>query len=100
MSIIIQSPHILITKALNEFTKRKTGKLFQYYDRIESAAVVLKTANDDDRQNKVCEIRLVVPGNDLFAEKHSHSFEEAVNKTVDALLEQLEKVKSKLVGSN
>ena len=43
--------------------------------------------------NKVCEIRLAVPGNDLFAKKHSDSFEDAVTKVIDALREQIEKMK-------
>jgi putative sigma-54 modulation protein len=43
----------------------------------------------DSRDNKISEIKLLIPGNDLFATKQSTSFEEATTKTIDALKHQV-----------
>ena len=53
------------------------------------AQVVLKIDKSDTQSNKLCEILLAIPGNDLFASKQCPSFEEAILKTIEALKQQL-----------
>ena len=65
------------------------------YDKIESAKVCLKLDKSDTTDNKICEIRLVVPGNDLFAKRKGKTFEKATNEVVDVLQRQIEKMKTK-----
>jgi putative sigma-54 modulation protein len=48
--------------------------------------------------NKVAQIRLEVPGNDLFAKNQSRSFEQAADTAVEALRRQLIKHKNKKKG--
>jgi ribosome-associated translation inhibitor RaiA len=55
----------------------------------------LKLEKSDITANKVCEIRLAVPGNDLFATSQCTTFEEAVNETIEALQKQIRKLKTK-----
>ncbi len=95
MEIIIHSPHFTLSAELNDFVKSRISRLSHLYGRIETANILLKLENSDSADNKVCEIRLVVPGNDLFAKKQSDSFEDATTKTIDALHEQMEKMKTK-----
>jgi len=44
----------------------------------------------------VAEIKLSVPGNDIFAKKQCKTFEEATDLAVEALRRQLKKHKEKL----
>lgn len=89
MKIKIQSPSFHPSDKLIDFTNDKIEKLFQHSSRIMEASVVLKVDKSDDRSNKFCEIRLSIPGNDLFVSRQCVSFEEAVLTAVDALKQQL-----------
>ncbi|MDF2438609.1 MAG: raiA [Bacteroidota bacterium] len=93
MKISIQSLHFTSNQQLNDFVADKTNKLATIYKKIESADVTLKLDNSEDADNKVCEIRLAVPGNDLFAKRQSSSFEVALIEVVNALESQLRKIK-------
>ena len=95
MNIKIQSLHFTPHKKLNDFVNKKVSRLSHLYDRIESSEVCLKLDKSDKTENKVCEIRLIIPGNDLFAKRQSKTFEEATNETIEALQKQIEKVKTK-----
>lgn len=95
MKLTIQPLNFNPGRNLNEYITENVGKLSRFYDRIESANVCLKLENADLTEAKVCEIKLTVPGNNLFAKKQSKTFEEAISETVDALKQQLEKMKKK-----
>ena len=96
MKIIIQTPHFTPTVALSNFVEEKVNGLSHLYDRIETANIILKVEKSDTTADKVFEIRLGIPGNDLFVKKHSTSFEDAATMAIDALYEQIEKMKTKL----
>ena len=93
MNIEIQSPHVHLNETLTAFVNDKVNHLNHFYNRIESANVCLKLDKSDTHENKVCEIRLAIPGNDLFAKRNAHSFESAVSETIDAIHKQLIKHK-------
>ena len=100
MKINIQSPSLHPSDKLLDFANDKISKLAQYSDRIIEAQVTLKVNKADDRANKVCEIRLSIPGNDLYASRQCPSFEEAIMKTVEALRPQLLTWKEKTQNRN
>jgi putative sigma-54 modulation protein len=83
---------------LEQFIEKKVSKLVRYSDDIINAEVFLKLENTPDLENKVVEIKLDIPGSDLFARKQNKSFEEATDDVVDALKQQLLKHKEKLRG--
>ncbi len=89
MKIIIQTPNIAAGENLLAFVREKVGKLEGISDRLQEARVFLKVNKSDIRENKVCEIRGVIPGNDLFVERQATSFEEATLKAVEALRRQM-----------
>ena len=49
-------------------------------------------------ENKIAEIKLAIPGKDLFAKKQCKSFEEATDLAVEALRKQIKKHKGKLTA--
>ena len=67
----------------------------QFNDQIVSAEVYLRLDKDREKENKITEIKLHVPGKDLFAKKQCKSFEEATNVAVEALRRQIMKGKSR-----
>jgi putative sigma-54 modulation protein len=98
MKVNINSVHFKTDKKLDSFITEKVEKLSDMYDGIIGSEVTLRVNNGEDHDNKIAEIRLLVPGNDLFAKKQSKSFEEATDIAVDALRKQLTKHKEKQRG--
>jgi putative sigma-54 modulation protein len=90
MKINIQSPDFRADQKLIDFVTDKIEKLGKFSDRIHDANVTLKLDKSDTRENKICEIKLGIPGNDLFAAKQCKTFEEAAAKTSDALKSQID----------
>jgi len=98
MNIKINSVKFVADKKLKDFVHGKVKKLVQFYDDIIFAEVYLKLENVQDLNNKVAEIKLEIPGNDLFVKKQSNSFEKSTDSAVDALKRQITKHKQKLRG--
>ena len=96
MQIDIRSVHFKTDKKLDQFIQEKVSKLAQYYDGVLSSEVSLKVSNAEGADNKITEIRLIIPGNDLYAKKQSKSFEEATDEACDALKKQLIRHKEKI----
>jgi len=96
MDIKIHSVRFDADIKLINFIKSKVTKLVQFNDDIIAAEVFLRLENSQDMENKITEIKLDIPGNNLFAKKQSKSFEEATDLAVDALRKQVKKKKEKL----
>ena len=87
-AIHFKADHKLLT-----FIQERLNKLEQFNDQIVSAEVFLKIDKDREKENKIAEIKLHVPGKDMFAKKQCKSFEEATNVAVEALRRQIMKDK-------
>ncbi|MGB1453144.1 MAG: ribosome hibernation-promoting factor, HPF/YfiA family [Crocinitomicaceae bacterium] len=87
--------HFKADKKLLSFIQERLNKLEQFNDQIVSAEVYLRLDKDREKENKITEIKLHVPGKDLFAKKQCKSFEEATNVAVEALRRQIMKDKSR-----
>jgi len=96
MKLNIQSIHFDADQKLLDIIQNKADKLDTYFDRIVSGEVFLRLEKSENRENKLVEIKLIVPGNDLFASKKSSSFEEAADEAIEALRRQVKKLKEKL----
>jgi len=89
MKTIIQSPDFDASPELIDFIEKNVEKLSLFSDRVLAAEFILKLDEAEFRNNKVCELKLVVPGNDLFAKKQCGTFEEAVTASIDAATQQI-----------
>lgn len=96
MKIRVQSIHFTADVKLLDFIQKKADKLDQFFDQIISGDVYLRLEKTEDEANKISEIKLSIPGNDLFAKEQCKSFEEATDKAVESLRRQLEKHKEKV----
>jgi len=99
MNIKIQSIKFDADKKLTDFIEKKVNKIERYFDNIVDVEVFLRLQNSQELDNKIAEIRIKVPGSDLFAQRQSKTFEEAVDDCVDALKAQIQKHKDKLRGN-
>ncbi len=95
MKINIQTVHFDADQRLEDFVYDRLDKLMGRYKKVIRADVTLRLNKDLAQDNKVAEIRLEIPGNNLFVKKQSKSFEEAADSAVEVLLRQLEKYKDK-----
>ena len=98
MNIKVSSVHFDADKKLLEFVDKKLNKLIKLYEDITGAEVFLRLENSQDLENKLVEIKLFIPGSDLFAKKQSKSFEESTDIVIEALRQQIIKRKDKIRG--
>lgn len=93
MKLQIHSIHFDADQKLIAFIQKKADKLETFYDRIVDGEVFLRL-NNSGIENKTVEIKLNVPGNQLFAKESATSFEEATDLATEALRRQLRKTKA------
>ena len=95
MKINIQSPGFTVNPELTGYIHEKVEKLSRYCDKIIAGEVALRLDNSDTKENKLCEIRLTIPGNDLMAKAQCKTFEEAVSNAVEIIKGQIKRNKKK-----
>ena len=95
MDFKLNTVHFSADEKLVEYIKERIGKLERIYDNIVSSEVYLKVDKSESNENKIVEVKVLLPGNELFAKKQCNSFEEAMDLAVSALKKQVEKHKNK-----
>lgn len=96
MNIETRFVHAKRSESLEKHVSEKLGRLHNKYDWITNAAVFLKEEKHPESKNFECEIRLSVPGPQLFAQANDTSFNKAINKAIGEIGSQLEKKKEKM----
>lgn len=97
MDVIIQSLGFKAGEVLETYVREKLNKLTPN-DNIVRANVTLYIGADKNTRDTFCEIRLEVPGNDLFVkESAKDDFEQAVDTTANKLQAILRKQKEKQI---
>lgn len=89
MKLTIQTPDLKATKRLIKFVKQRVAKITNDRDRILGEHVILKLDKSSTPEDKICELRLVIPGNDLFASRRGETFEEALTECIHAIKHQI-----------
>ena len=95
MKLQVHSIHFNADSKLITFIQKKLNKLETFYDRMVDGEVFLRL-NNEGIENKTVEIKLRLPGNQLFAIEKAKSFEAATDLAADALRMQLKKFKTKV----
>ncbi len=96
MKVQIQSIHFDADVKLTTFIEKKLEKLETFYDRIVGAEVFLKLQNDDAKSNKIVNIKILIPGGDIFVQEQAETFEEATDNAYEILKRQLSKKKERM----
>ena len=79
-----------------KMASERLNKLNLFFDHIVDSEVYLKIDRVNTKDNKIVEIKLNIPGKELFAKKQCKSFEEATDESIEALRRQLKRHKGKL----
>ncbi|RBL88473.1 ribosome hibernation-promoting factor, HPF/YfiA family [Chitinophaga flava] len=96
MNVQIQTVHFDADSKLIDHVNKKLQKLSTFYDRIISVDVFLKLDNLAHQvKDKIAEIRVRIPRQDLFVKHESKSFEESFDLAFDSLVNQVKKQKEK-----
>ena len=91
MKLKFQTQGFTASQELTKLLYQKVAKLAKFFDKKLVAEVKMSSDNSDLKESKVCNIRLVIPGNYLRANAQCKTFEEAIADAVEALKRQIEK---------
>lgn len=96
MKVTTQSINFIADVKLKDFIQRRFEKLDLFFDKIIQTDVYLKVENTSDKENKIFEAKLSVPGDTFVVKKQSKSFEEGADLVAASLERRLKKRKEKL----
>lgn len=95
MNTVINAVKFNADPKLEKFVLDKIAKLDRLVDNATKCEVFLKVDRPESTNNKIAEISLALPGQNLFNSKQANSFEEAVSECVDAMKVQIDKYKER-----
>jgi putative sigma-54 modulation protein len=96
MKVNVHAVNFAIDAKLVDFIQARMDKLEKYYDKVVSSDIYLKVENTSERENKIAEVKMNVPGDDFLVKKQRKSFEEAVELSAESLERMLLKRKEKI----
>jgi len=99
MKLKLQTQGFSATPELTKLLYQKVARLTHLFDKIIMAEVKLSNSNYNIQESKICNIRLVIPGNDLLVNAQCKTFEEAIADAVEAMKKQIEKRKPQRIIS-
>lgn len=95
MKMNVQSVNFTADQKLVNFIQKKLDKLENHFDNVIYADVYLKVENTSEKENKIAEILLSIPGDEIICKKKGRRFEVGVDECVSSLERQLQKRKKK-----
>lgn len=96
MKVNVHAVNFTVDSKLVNFIQDRMERLEKYYDKIVSSDVFLKVEKTSDKENKIAEVKIHVPGDDFMVKKQCKSFEEAVDLSAESLERVLLKRKEKI----
>ncbi|CAL2101339.1 Ribosome hibernation protein YhbH [Tenacibaculum sp. 190130A14a] len=99
MKVFTQSINFTADRKLLDYIEKKIGGLEKFHDKIVDAEVFLKVQKTSEKENKITEVKINIPGSELIVKKQCKTFEEGVSVAVESLKRQLRKSKEKLKDS-
>ena len=96
MKVNVQAVNFNVDAKLVEFIQDRMDKLEKYYDKVVSADIFLKVEKTSDKENKIVEAKIHVPGGEFIVKKQCKTFEEGVDLCSEALERVLLKRKEKI----
>ncbi|MBD3584004.1 ribosome hibernation-promoting factor, HPF/YfiA family [Flavobacterium selenitireducens] len=96
MKVNVHAVNFNVDGKLVDFIQERMDKLEKYYDRVVSSDVFLKVDNVSEKENKIVELKIHVPGDDFIVKKQCKSFEEAVDSCAESAERLLMKRKEKI----
>ncbi len=95
MNLEIQGIGFTPNQKLRCLIEKRANKLANRYTWIISGIAILKVENEDKGNDKKVEIKIEIPGNDLFAKANRNEFPQAIDEAMEAIHRQLKKFKER-----
>ena len=100
MILRMHSVHFDADQKLLDYVQKKTDKLDTFYDRIIDGEVIMRVEKSHLNKkevfgNKSVELKINIPGQQLFMKESSSTFEAAIDQVLDRMSRQLKKYKEK-----
>lgn len=102
MTIHMNAP-FQVSNDLQTLVNEKVNKLTTYFEKIESATIFFRDEDSGSHATptaNTAEIRLIVPGQTLYAEESSESFEKSLVAAAEKMRKQLIRYKEQLAPYN
>jgi putative sigma-54 modulation protein len=96
MNVNVNAVNFNVDAKLVRFIQERMDKLEKYYDKVVSSDVFLKVEKTSEKENKIAEIIIHVPGDDFMVKKQCKTFEEAIEQSAESLERLLIKRKEKV----
>ena len=96
MKVNVHAVNFTVDRKLVDFVQVRMDKLEKYYDKVVSSDVFMKVEKTSDKENKIVEVKINVPGDDFLVKKQCKTFEEATDLACEALSKQVQKHKGKI----
>ena len=85
MKVDIHAVNFAVDKKLLEFVQERMDKLDKFYDKVVFSDVFLKVENTSEKENKIVEIKVQVPGDEFVVKKQCKTFEEGADLAIESL---------------
>lgn len=96
MKVNVHAVNFTVDRKLVDFIQERMDKLEKYYDKVVTADVFLKVESTSEKENKIVEMKIHVPGDDFMVKKQCKTFEEAVDQAGESFERILMKRKEKI----
>ena len=96
MKVNVHAVNFTVDVKLVGFVQERMDRLEKYYDKVVSSDVFLKVEKTSEKENKIAEIKIHVPGDEFIVKKQCKTFEEAVEQSAESIERFLIKRKEKV----
>jgi putative sigma-54 modulation protein len=96
MKVNIHAVGFSVDRKLVDFIQQRLDKLDKFYDKVVSSDAFLKVEKTSEKENKIVELKVHVPGDEFMVKKNCKTFEEAVELCAESLERLLVKRKEKI----
>jgi putative sigma-54 modulation protein len=96
MKVNVHAVNFTVDVKLVGFVQERMDRLEKYYDKVVSSDVFLKVEKTSEKENKIAEIKIHVPGDEFIVKKQCKTFEEAVDQSAESIERFLIKRKEKV----
>lgn len=96
MKVNVHAVNFNVDRKLVDFINERLAKLEKFYDKVVSSDVFLKVEKTSEKENKIVEVKIHVPGDDFMVKKQCKTFEEAIEVSAESLERLLIKRKEKI----
>jgi len=95
MNVAVHSVHFKASNRLLEYVQSKVETVTKVSNRVNKATVFLRLDNNHVYENKIAEVCIHLPGQEVVVKKEAKTFEKSVSLAMNALRRIVKRNKGK-----